>query len=290
MTSNGQQRSTPISPTSIISAAQQPGIDPCDIACEAMPAYVMGDLTPTENFFIVEHTQWCGDCDDMLGGFHRVNTLLERLDPCQEPVDPPAPRFTLNRRPGRSVSRAPQSVARRAGYGRVASPVGPLLIAVTDQGVCDICFARGETETHFLDDLRQRGFAPEPDQAAVEQVRRQLDEYFQGRRSAFDVAVDFAGMTPFTKSVLAATAEVPYGELTSYGEIAARIGQPGASRAVGNALSRNPVPVIVPCHRIIRSDASIGKYTGGVDIKRTLLSIEGHVAPRAAQLPLSSSA
>ncbi|MDQ3043529.1 MAG: methylated-DNA--[protein]-cysteine S-methyltransferase [Chloroflexota bacterium] len=290
MTPNGRNHPAVIPVSSIISAAMRTDVDPCDIACEAMPAYVIGDLTPNEKFWVVEHTQSCRYCARMLGGFHRVNALLEQLEPSAEPVNPPTLRFSMKRRQSKALPVKPQAAPLRAAFGYVSSPVGSLAIAVSDQGVCDISFARGETESLFVARLRQRGFEPEPDQAAVEQVRRQLDEYFQGRRDTFDIAVDFAGMTPFTRSVLTATAEVPYGELTSYGQIAARIGQPGASRAVGNALGRNPVPVIVPCHRIIRSDASIGKYTGGIDIKRKLLAIEGRTAPWAAQLPLSSTA
>ncbi|MEA2584044.1 MAG: methylated-DNA-[protein]-cysteine S-methyltransferase, partial [Thermomicrobiales bacterium] len=84
-----------------------------------------------------------------------------------------------------------------------------------------------------------------------------------------------SGVSPFTRSVLTATAEVPYGRLSTYRDIAQQVGRPSATRAVGNALGRNPIPVIVPCHRIVRSDASLGGYTGGLEIKERLLSLEG---------------
>jgi methylated-DNA-[protein]-cysteine S-methyltransferase len=102
-----------------------------------------------------------------------------------------------------------------------------------------------------------------------------LAEYFSGKRSRFQVPLDYSGLTPFTRSVLDATAEVPFGELRTYRQIAERVGRPRATRAVGNALHRNPIPVIIPCHRIVRSDASIGGYGGGVAIKEQLLHLEG---------------
>src|SRR5699024_9037946 len=111
--------------------------------------------------------------------------------------------------------------------------------------------------------------------AAIEPVREQLREYFRRERTEFRLPVDLHGITPFTRSVLEATCDVAFGHLSTYQGIAAAIGRPRASRAVGNALGRNPVPVIVPCHRVVRSDGSMGWYTGGADIKERLLLIEG---------------
>ena len=163
----------------------------------------------------------------------------------------------------------------------IESPVGPLRVAVSDAGVCEIGFAVNESEADFRTRLVERGFAPaaclEDDLGpeGVARVTRQLDEYFGGKRDRFDIPLDFSGVSPFTRSVLTATAAVPFGRLATYREIAARIGSPSACRAVGNALGRNPIPVIVPCHRIVRSDASLGGYTGGLGIKERLLEIEG---------------
>jgi len=164
----------------------------------------------------------------------------------------------------------------------IDSPVGPLRIAVSDVGVAEVSFTGSESEEAFRRRVLARGFDLVPAGAlatGIEPVTAQLAEYFGGQRNRFDLPIDFGGITPFTRSVLDATATVPFGELATYGDIAARIGSPGASRAVGNALGRNPIPVIVPCHRIVRSDSSIGGYTGGIAIKERLLAIEG-VRPR----------
>ncbi len=115
----------------------------------------------------------------------------------------------------------------------------------------------------------------EPDCAVVSNAARQLHEYFGGHRERFDLPLDFTGVSPFTRTVLEATTEVPFGRLDTYRGIASRVGKPSATRAVGNALGRNPIPVVVPCHRIVRSDASLGGYTGGLQIKQRLLALEG---------------
>ena len=161
------------------------------------------------------------------------------------------------------------------------SPIGPLMIASTDRGVCEICFGQNETESQFLHHLRTRGFRPIHNQTAISNVAAQLAEYFRGERDHFEVPFDVSGTTPFTQAVLKATAEVPFGHLTSYRGIAERIGQPSATRAVGNALGRNPIPVLIPCHRIVRSDSSLGGYTGGLQIKEKLLALEGALLPTA---------
>jgi methylated-DNA-[protein]-cysteine S-methyltransferase len=241
------------------SAASRPGVDACDVACEAMPGYVIGDLTPPDEVWLRSHTAECSYCNKELNRFEHLDEILDRLH--DAPADPPPPRFLSSRTSAR--------------YGQVESPVGRLFVATTDAGVCEIGFATSETEAAFRHRLEGRGFAPEPDQAAVDRVAAQLHEYFGGRRNDFDLPLDFAGITPFTRAVLAATSEVPFGHLSTYREIARRVGSPKATRAVGNALGRNPIPVIVPCHRIVRSDSTLGGYTGGLSIKQQLLALEG---------------
>ena len=259
----------------IIAEAHQPGVDPCDVACDAMPGHIVGDLTPPETAWLLVHTADCGYCARMLTGYERVDDALERLvaPVAASQVIPPAPPFLPS--------------TRRASYGTIDSPVGQLLVAVTDAGVCEIGFARSESEAEFRQRLVARGLRPVPDltgdrdpeigatQTTAGRVIAQLREYFEGRRERFDVPLDFAGVTPFTRAVLDATAEVPFGCLSTYRDIATRIGKPGATRAVGNALGRNPIPVIVPCHRVVRSGGSLGGYTGGVAIKERLLALEG---------------
>jgi len=165
------------------------------------------------------------------------------------------------------------------------SPIGDLLVAVSDKGVCEIGFAWMDDEAGFADRLSDRGFMPEPDQHQINMVAAQLEEYFSGERNRFAVPLDLSGLTPFTRAVLDATSEVPFGETRTYRQIAERIGRPKATRAVGNALHNNPIPLIVPCHRILPTSATmkLGGYAGGVETKERLLCLEG-VLPQSPPL------
>ena len=151
-------------------------------------------------------------------------------------------------------------------------PVGELLLAATDRGVCWIEFAPEET----LDRLaRQVGTRLLRVPRRLTAVRRELDEYFSGARTTFDVDVDVATVPAFQQSVLRELARVPYGEVTTYGALAGRIGKPRAARAVGGALNRNPVPIILPCHRVVGASGSLVGYAGGLERKQALLKLEG---------------
>jgi methylated-DNA-[protein]-cysteine S-methyltransferase len=279
-TNDGQPAATPTA--ILMSAADQPDVDPCDVACEAMPAMVIGDLTTIDAAWLVDHTAGCGSCARELDRFEHVSSALDQLYRPRFEASPPP--FEM-RPPTRPRSRP---VRRAAHYTRVESPVGPLLLAASADGICEIDFAGGDDladgrdpEARLRERLAARGFEPSPlliGDAADPSVARatgELAEYFAGRRDRFDVAVDLSGLTPFTQSVLEATARVPFGRLDTYRGIATTVGNPAATRAVGNALGRNPVPVIVPCHRIVRSDHSLGGYTGGLAIKEHLLALEG---------------
>jgi methylated-DNA-[protein]-cysteine S-methyltransferase len=155
-------------------------------------------------------------------------------------------------------------------YDIIDSPVGPLLAARDDRGVSDLRFELGGS-----------GHLPEPgwkhDPAALEEVRSQLDEYFAGTRTDFDLPLSLHG-TDFQRLVWTELTRIPYGETTSYGELARRIGRPRAMRAVGLANGRNPVSIIVPCHRVIGADGSLTGYGGGLDRKRLLLGLESGAA------------
>ena len=113
------------------------------------------------------------------------------------------------------------------------------------------------------------------DPDALADVERQLAEYFAGSRRRFDLEVDLRPLTRFQRRVLEAAREIPYGRVVPYAELARRIGRPRASRAVGNALGHNPVGIVVPCHRVVKSDGGLGGYTGGVEFKERLLALEG---------------
>ena len=159
-----------------------------------------------------------------------------------------------------------------AAYDVTDSPVGELLVAVTDRGVCWIEFAPHETLERLARHVGSRLLRVP---RRLTPVKRELDEYFAGRRTAFDVEVDVTAVPAFQQYVLRELARVPYGEVTTYGALAGCIGKPRAARAVGGALNRNPVPIILPCHRVIGSSGSLVGYAGGLDRKQALLRLEG---------------
>lgn len=157
------------------------------------------------------------------------------------------------------------------------APIGRVLVAVSDAGVVRIAFRRSAAS--FVAELAQQlGAEAVRSRARTADVVRQLRGYFAGERLAFELPVDLGRLTQFQRRVLTATAAVPAGRLVSYGDIARRIGRPGGSRAVGQALGHNPVPIVIPCHRVIAASGRIGGYTGGLGIKRALLRIEGTLA------------
>lgn len=159
-------------------------------------------------------------------------------------------------------------------YGRLATPLGPVLAAVSDRGLVSVSF--GPAADAFGAALRRRhGAAVVRSDARLAPVRRQLGEYLAGKRRRFELPVDLRTLSPFQRRVLAAARRIPRGRVVSYGELARRIGSPGASRAVGQALGRNPVPIVIPCHRVVAGGGRLGGYVGGEAIKRTLLRLEG---------------
>lgn len=154
------------------------------------------------------------------------------------------------------------------------TPVGRLLVAVTDHGVCEISYdADPEAEAERLARLFGARVLRSP--RPTDTARRQLDEYFAGTRREFELDVDLRPAREFGRAVLDQLAQVPYGELTTYGTLATRAGRPRAARAVGTVMNRNPVPIVLPCHRVVGSTGSLVGYGGGLDRKRALLELEG---------------
>ena len=162
-------------------------------------------------------------------------------------------------------------------YATVDSPFGPLLVAVTPAGLVRLAYA-DERRDDVLDDLAAR-VSPRVLEAParLSEVRRDLDEYFAGRRRGFRTRIDWSLTSGFGRKVLRATFDIPFGGVSTYREIAAAAGSPNGSRAAGNALGNNPIPIVVPCHRVLRTGGGLGGYTGGVDRKERLLHIEGVV-------------
>ena len=162
-------------------------------------------------------------------------------------------------------------------YDLADSPVGPLLVAATPRGVCRISFdPDADREVDVLSRLHGVRVLRSP--RAVAPVRRELDDYFERRRRAFDVAVDVAALPSFQRLVLEELVRVPYGETATYGGLAARVGRPRAARAVGGALNRNPIPIVLPCHRVVGAGGRLVGYAGGLERKQALLALEGALA------------
>ena len=181
------------------------------------------------------------------------------------------------------VARLHEAVARRAAdeglldvaYGVYDSPLGPLTVMVTPRGLVRLSYP-GEGVPAQLDEIAARispriFAAPE----RTDPVRRQLDEYFAGDRHAFEVPIDWRLVRGFAGNVLQAAARIPFGTVSSYREVATAAGSPNAYRAAGNALGSNPIPIVVPCHRVLHAGGGLGGYTGGLDRKRFLLTLEG---------------
>jgi methylated-DNA-[protein]-cysteine S-methyltransferase len=160
-------------------------------------------------------------------------------------------------------------------YGFADSPFGPLLVALTRRGLVKLDYPDRDFDLE-LEDLAAR-VSPRIVESfnATEAVRRQLDEYFDGRRRRFDVHADLSLSEGFSRRILSATARIPFGSVATYREVAIKAGNPKATRAAGNALGSNPIPIVVPCHRVVRTGGGLGGSTGGVDRKVALLRLEG---------------
>lgn len=173
------------------------------------------------------------------------------------------------------VKRAEQDGLVDVAYDEIDSPIGKLVVATTGRGLVRISFPT-ETEGLVLDELARR-LSPRVVRAPrkVAPVARELDEYFAGRRKRFDVPLDWSLVGPYARKVLRATAAIPFGKVSTYREVARKAGNPAASRAAGNALGSNPIPVVVPCHRVLRTNGTLGGYGGGLDVKEQLLRLEG---------------
>ena len=154
------------------------------------------------------------------------------------------------------------------------TPIGPLLVGVTDHGVCRISF--DADPQHNLETLARR-FGPRVLRSTkpVDGVRRELDEYFAGHRRHFDLEVDTRFLPAFNRAVLDELARVEYGTTTTYGALAALAGNPRAARAVGTVMNRNPIPIVLPCHRVVGANGSLTGYAGGLERKELLLRLEG---------------
>jgi methylated-DNA-[protein]-cysteine S-methyltransferase len=156
-------------------------------------------------------------------------------------------------------------------YDVVDSPVGELLIAATERGLARIHF-----DPEGQEDELARIFGVRVLRSPLDEVRRELDEYFDGKRRDFELPIDLR-VAAFHAEVLGELARVPYGMTTTYGALAAKVGHPRAARAVGTVMNRNPIPIVLPCHRVVGANGSLTGYAGGLDRKLQLLTLEGAI-------------
>ncbi len=227
---------------------------------EDVLAWVLGDLADPAERELTEHLAGCPSCLDRAGEYRE-----------------------LDRSAG--ACRA-GSVIRWRGF---ASPFGAMRIAASRRGLVELTWQSSSDEEFIAGlELRYRQAPVVCDCDELASAQDQLLEYFDRRRHGFDLPIDLSGLTDFQRAVLGAAARLDFGEVATYTDIAGRIGRPKASRAVGNALGKNPIAIIVPCHRVVRTDGSLGGYTGGLQYKKELLDIEGRsdLLPRAEQTPL----
>ena len=159
-------------------------------------------------------------------------------------------------------------------YDFVDSPLGTLLLAATPRGVCRIAYdPEPEREAEALARAFGRCILRSP--RTLDEPKRELDDYFEGRRRTFELPLDLAATAPFARLVLKQLARVPYGEVSTYGTLAAAAGNAKAARAVGTVMNRNPVPIVLPCHRVVGASGSLVGYGGGLERKEALLRLEG---------------
>ena len=185
------------------------------------------------------------------------------------------PQLDLDRLQAELARRAARAGILDVAYARADSPLGTLTVFVTRRGVVRVAY-ENEPDDLLFEELAD-GVSPRllRDPGRTDAARREVEDYFEGRRRTFDLPIDWSLVHGFAVGVLQATARVPFGEVSSYGDVAAEAGSPRAARAAGNALASNPIPIVVPCHRILHADGGLGGYSGGLDRKRFLLRLEG---------------
>ena len=220
----------------------------CTYSEDDVLAYVTGDLDMEADLEMSVHLADCEGCREEAADFKALDCVV--ADCCRDEA---------------------------IRWHTFESPFGRMFTAATSKGVSRLTWEEmGEDE--FLDSMAER-FPGRPlirDAEALEEVEREVTEYLRGERSEFDMELDLSALSEFERQVLEELTEaIRFGQVIPYSTLAERIGKPKAARAVGNAVGSNPVPIIVPCHRVVRLDGSLGGYGGGIEFKEKLLEIEG---------------
>jgi methylated-DNA-[protein]-cysteine S-methyltransferase len=226
----------------------------CQCTEDEVLAYVSGELVGDEELAVAVHLGECEDCCDQAADFRALDIALPAC--CQDEA---------------------------IRWHRFETPFGTMYLARSHDGLVRLSW-RQDSDEGFLDHVAKM-LPDRPivhDAEALSEAETELREYFAGERSEFDLPVDLSCMTEFQRAVLEETRAIGFGRVVPYSELARRLGKPKAARAVGNALGSNPLAIVVPCHRVVRNDGSLGGYTGGLRYKRHLLTIEGRTDLAAA--------
>jgi len=250
------------------------------MTCRELSSWIesrlVGDppVVPWDDESVREHLERCARCAGEWGGVWPVVEALERGD-----SDPHVSRLATEAR--ERLRLAFGRIGRPAvRYDWLATPIGRVFVGLSDRGVYDVALDVRD-EAGYRRRLEGRTAELYRDRTGVEPALAELDAYFSGRRRSFSVATDLRSVSAFTRRVLEAARRIPFGSVQRYGDLARTIGSPRASRAVGQALGRNPVPVVIPCHRVVAGGGRLGGFTGGVETKRRLLAHEGHAVTRS---------
>jgi methylated-DNA-[protein]-cysteine S-methyltransferase len=252
----------------------------CNEVVRRLPMLVAGDLDRQAVQEIEEHTELCWECRSDLQESRGLAATLETIwsrhfndsgDTC---AHFPEMDGYLNGTGARLTASITSALDRIACYAPVQTELGTLHLVATDDGLARVFFP-GAQAPDVEEWCARNDLVALEDEDEIAPYAGQLMCYLAGDRTEFDVPIDFRTVTPFMRDVLEALRGIPYGVVRNYREIAQQIGNPNAQRAVGNAVKRNPVPIVVPCHRVIKTDGTIGGYAGGPAIKERLLKLEG---------------
>lgn len=257
----------------------------CRIIEPALLATAIGDADEADVARAEAHARLCPPCGDALARYRAIGEVMSEWRDGSGPAEEQA-RIRL-------VSHLDEVRRRTLAYRIVPSPLGPLLIARSEEGVSCIEYLDGDGDFGRSRLSRVEGIEPIPDGDEIETLHGELLDYLEGRRSRLDWPLDFRlARSPFQRAVLEATRRIPYGAVRSYAGLAGEIGKPSATRAVAQALRSNPLPIIVPCHRVVGTSGALTGYAGHrISLKRRLLSVEGVPAvetKRSLRVPRAS--